>query len=207
MKNQNILILVAIVVVVGYFVMQANNIPRAAAGDSVDRAISKKVNLLKSETISFTYTYTGSEGMWAVDEVMPTGWTYVSVTPSTGMSLTIFTTQDGFPAYRFTSLGATKTVVVSIRASSTPGTVQFARGAYYSPGFTVVKPLPTESVNILSCTPKTGIDTSSNCIIEASEWTAWIPKWLDGREGNPQLVEYGNIYWLTNACGSPGCYV
>ena len=74
-----------------------------------------------------------------------------------------------------------------------------------------LNPIPSDPLTLVSgpqCTVKSGIDTSSNCVIEFSEWTAWIPKWLDGREGNPQLVEYGNVYWQINtACGHvPGCY-
>lgn len=53
------------------------------------------------------------------------------------------------------------------------------------------------------------IDTNQNCVIESSEWSAWITnRWLPGVDTFTIMVDYGNIYWVNHVstCGLLRCY-
>lgn len=212
-KNKNILIVVGIIIVLGYFYINGRN----AATDTVGRAISKTTGIQRGEEITVTYTYAGNEPFFTIEEKLPTGWTYAPSTSLNGVVGSSYVT-GGITYVRIVSSNTgtdaapivTKVIPIRLTAPSTGagGNQVFNGGKFWSVNNLVTTDINSVTIVMVGCTPKS-IDTSKNCIVESTEWATWInSQWLTGLDSFTSMIDFGNIYWVNHVstCGSLKCY-
>lgn len=200
-SNFGVIIVIVLVVIACVAIFKMS---RQGALDSVVRTISPTTNIGRGQVVTVTYTYSGTEKQWAVDETLPANWGVVGL--YNGNSAIAFgsfgTTQN--KGYRFTSDNTTAGKVVTVQITSpttgTGGTITFAQGMWWSVGFTTMQQLPTATVTMLGCATflkydQTANAGNANCIIESNEWLAFRAKWLSGTEANTELISHGNAYY------------